>query len=605
MKIVKFFSINLLAILLIALPVTASAQEDIWASVDNGNSVVKPMANSKIKIIDRQVEDNNSIQHLSIDLSSVGQEKLSGASKVLEALQQKINQHKLSSAQDKIEVSIMLKYDASITKDEFIKNHEELFEGAITNPDGFGVFSFFAALTPEQIETVIQLDEVSSVSTPDDVVSVYGEPVEDQEGVYLNGSTEMTGIKKARSDYGVTGNRDGKASYSKNDSVIAIIDTGIDGDHVDLNGGKILGWMDFVNGRTTPYDDLGHGTHVASIAAGIGAGDPGIQTGVAPGAALVGVKVCVTDTNCSTQNVLNALDWIIANKSNYGIDVINISLGSAGNVNTNICNRVNSAIAKGILTVVAAGNTPSGADYGSLNHIAKCSNVVSVGNMADPYEGGWYLNFTSNRGTGSQGPSLTAPGTLIRAAKANSTNEYIAYSGTSMASPMIAGLAALMLHASNGDLSYDFSTEGFGMSGYDKVYGNGLILGHDTIKAAKGSSSGSYDDYRDHIRAQSGIDASTMDMYSIKVNSTDAYFASTLIIDDENGADLDLYIWEPGIEPVQNGQLRLDLAMKSSTGSLPQETISFKPTEKGTYKVGILAYDKATYAIDWSGQISS
>ncbi len=64
--------------------------------------------------------------------------------------------------------------------------------------------------------------------------------------------------------------------------MIAVIDPGIDATHVDLDGGKVIGWKDFVNGKATPYDDNGHGTHVASIAAGEGDGNPA-YTGVAPG----------------------------------------------------------------------------------------------------------------------------------------------------------------------------------------------------------------------------------------------------------------------------------------------------------------------------------
>lgn len=306
--------------------------------------------------------------------------------------------------------------------------------------------------------------------------------------------------------------------------MIAIIDTGIDSEHIDLKDGKVIGWKDFVNSSSTKaYDDLGHGTHVASIAAGTGAGDPDIETGVAPGAALVGIKVCSSNTNCSSQSILSAMDWIIANRDTYGIDIVNISLGASGSVESSFCSKVSTAANNGILTVVAAGNTPNGANYGSLNRFAKCSDVLSVANVADPYEGGWYLNPSSNRGTGSEGPSLAAPGTSIRAAKANSTNEYITYSGTSMSSPMIAGLAALMLHASNGSLNYDFRIEDYGMSGYDKVYGNGLILGHQSIKAAAGSSSGSFNSYRNHVRAQTSISANNINLYTIRVNSTDAF----------------------------------------------------------------------------------
>ncbi|MFC9709312.1 S8 family serine peptidase [Paenibacillus sp. NPDC056933] len=600
-KFVKRISLCFLSCLLV-LPATVSAN-GVQITPDHF-PFIKSLPTSEVQVNLMDSESDLTESSLSINLNRMEYNTLAVPSKILEKLKERL-QSKALYAQEKIEVSIMLKYDAVVTKEKFIERESEIFSGNITDLNGFGGYSFFAALTTDEIEQLVHLEEIASLSTPDDVVSVYGEPDEHQSEVYLNGATEMTGIKKGRSDYGVTGNRDGKASYSKNDSVIAVIDTGIDGGHIDLSGGKILGWKDFVNtSSTTAYDDLGHGTHVASIAAGTGAGDPGVETGVAPGAALVGIKVCSSNTNCSNQNILNAMDWIIANKDTYGIDIINMSLGSSGSANASFCNKVSSAANNGILTVVAAGNTSGGSDYGSLNHFAKCSDVLSVANVADPYEGGWYLNPSSNRGTGSEGPTLAAPGTSIRAAKANSTSEYITYSGTSMASPMIAGLAALMLQASNGSLNYDFKIEDYGMSGYDKVYGNGLILGHQTIKAASGSSTGSFDNYRNHIRAQTNIAASNINLYSIKVNSTDAFFANTLIINNENGADLDLYIWKPGVEPIQNNQLRLDLAIQSSTGNLPQETISFKPTAAGSYTIGVLAYDSATYALDWAGQIS-
>lgn len=524
-------------------------------------------------------------------------------SKILDPLKANLNDKSLNS-QDRMEVSVMLKHDSKLSKNEFIQKNAELLNEKITDINGFGVYGFFANLSAPEIERLAQLEDVSTISTTNDVVSVYGMPSEDQDQfeTYLNGATEMTGIKKARSDYGVTGNRDGSSGYSKNDSVIAIIDTGVDSNHVDLRGGKVIGWKDFVNpSSTTAYDNLGHGTHVASIAAGAGTG----ETGVAPGAAIVGIKVCATNTSCSFQNILEAMDWAIQNKTNLGIDIINLSLGSSGAADPQFCSRVSSAASKGMLTVVAAGNTSGGAKYNSLNRLGKCSGVLSVANLADPNEGGWYLNPSSNRGVGNERPSLAAPGTNIRAAKANSTNQYISYTGTSMAAPMVAGLAALMLEASNGNTNYDFKTEDYGMSGSDKAYGNGLVLGHETIKAAAGSSAGSFNNDRQHLRMQSSIAAGAVDLYEVNVTNTEAFFANTLVIDNENGADLDLFIWAPGVDPMQNGELNMDQALRSSTGLLPQEMISFKPLTTGTYTVGVVAYSPATYAIDWVGQISS
>jgi len=98
-------------------------------------------------------------------------------------------------------------------------------------------------------------------------------------------------VRQGPHRFRVTGDRDGnQTSYTKSDIVITILDTGIDPNHMDLDGGKIIAWKDYVNSRTTPYDDNGHGTHCSSIAAGTGDASA-LYKGVAPGAALIGVKV--------------------------------------------------------------------------------------------------------------------------------------------------------------------------------------------------------------------------------------------------------------------------------------------------------------------------
>ncbi|MCH7541655.1 S8 family serine peptidase, partial [Patescibacteria group bacterium] len=106
----------------------------------------------------------------------------------------------------------------------------------------------------------------------------------------LDSAQNWFGTAKARTDFGVDGNADGSATYSKDDVVIAILDTGIDDGHVDLGPNKIIAWNDVTpNNQSSPYDELGdcvgHGSHVSSIAAGEGDGDANFK-GVAPGAAL-------------------------------------------------------------------------------------------------------------------------------------------------------------------------------------------------------------------------------------------------------------------------------------------------------------------------------
>ncbi|HWI61160.1 MAG TPA: S8 family serine peptidase [Symbiobacteriaceae bacterium] len=106
--------------------------------------------------------------------------------------------------------------------------------------------------------------------------------------------------------------------------VVAIIDTGIDAAHIDLAGGKVIAWNDWVGNRTTPYDDNGHGTHVAGIVAGTGAGNPA-YIGVAPGAALIGLKVLNSAGSGSLSNVTAAVDWAVSHKDEFNIKVISMN----------------------------------------------------------------------------------------------------------------------------------------------------------------------------------------------------------------------------------------------------------------------------------------
>lgn len=150
--------------------------------------------------------------------------------------------------------------------------------------------------------------------------------IEPDEPVYLLLDTAVghSGATKARTDFGVDGDGDGTPSrYTTGDVVVAVIDTGIDPGHADL-ANKVIGWSDWVNGRPTPYDDHGHGTHVAGIAAGAGAADARYP-GVAPGAALVGLKVLDARGSGSLSNVAAAVEWCVENKATFHIRVIKMT----------------------------------------------------------------------------------------------------------------------------------------------------------------------------------------------------------------------------------------------------------------------------------------
>ncbi|MEX1030876.1 MAG: S8 family serine peptidase [Paenibacillaceae bacterium] len=471
-------------------------------------------------------------------------------------------------------------------------------------------------LNKNQIDLVESMDDVMilNLSDPNDYDYLTDVSNDDSDYLTLNAATEMTGTKKARTDYGVTGNFDGnETTYSNNDIVIAVIDTGIDATHVDLDGGKVIGWFDAVNGSTTASDTAlsGHGTHVASIIAGTGEGDPVAGKGFAPGAALVGVKVC--DPSCLPLDIEQGLQWIWDNRTTFNIDAVNMSIGSQASLTDRqaIVDLINDLNNVGVEVFVTAGNEGNGLTengvtryYDTLSTYAEYTNF-SVGSVKDPYEGGWGLSEFSSRGTGSLGPWVVSTGQNIRAAQANSTDGYILKSGTSMAAPSVVGIYALMLDALlttgiNQGGSLQFYTENFGILGFDKNYGNGNVLGYPSIQRAAGSSSGSFNDFRDHIIADHTINAYQIDYYNINVYGTGAAFNTTLLILDEIGEDLDLYIWAPGADP------NTDAPIASSTANieLPQEYISIASPSSGTYTIGVLAYDQSRYSLDFSGQIN-
>ena len=143
---------------------------------------------------------------------------------------------------------------------------------------------------------------------------------------------------------------------------IAILDTGICA-HPDFKG-RIVGWKDFVHNRPSPYDDCGHGTHVAGIAAGDGSMSQGRFRGVAPGCNLVVLKVLDRLGNGSIAHLCRSVDWLLANQYRYHIRVVNISLCSGLEKlhpeDSPFVKKIESLWDAGIVVVAAAGNQGPG-----------------------------------------------------------------------------------------------------------------------------------------------------------------------------------------------------------------------------------------------------
>ena len=273
---------------------------------------------------------------------------------------------------------------------------------------------------------------------------------------------------------------------------VAVIDSGITSWHDDLtyqgsswlvktkNGQRVVAFVDFVNGRTSPYDDNGHGTHVAGIIAGNGYDSLGTRAGIAPDAHLVSLKVLDQQGRGVISNVIAALDWAVANKATHNVRVINLSVGAAvtESYKTDLLTlAAKRAVDAGIVVVTAAGNLGRNAlgqaQYGAISAPGNAPWVITVG--ASSHQGTVVRTDDTMASFSSRGPSavdfeakpdivapgvgtasLSDPGGLMYATKAtsllagsfsNSSLPYLSLSGTSMASPVVAGSVALMLQA--------------------------------------------------------------------------------------------------------------------------------------------------------------
>ncbi|GLZ77890.1 serine protease [Actinorhabdospora filicis] len=236
-----------------------------------------------------------------------------------------------------------------------------------------------------------------------------------------------------------------QSGYTGKGVTVAVLDSGYDPTHPDL-AGHVTAAKDFTGTSPEAIDGHGHGTHVASTVAGSGAASGGKYKGVAPDAKLLIAKVCSNAGECADSDIIAGLQWAAEN----GASVVNLSLGGNPTDGTDpLSTAVNEITERtGMLVVVASGNFGCRECVGNPGSADKALTVGSVTKQDT------LSDFSSQGprvGDGALKPDLAAPGTAITAARAKGTamgtpvgDGYTTADGTSMASPHVAGAAALL-----------------------------------------------------------------------------------------------------------------------------------------------------------------
>ncbi len=265
---------------------------------------------------------------------------------------------------------------------------------------------------------------------------------------------------------------------------VGIVDTGIDAGHRDLLG-KTLAFKDFISRRTAPYDDNGHGTHVAGIIAGGSAS--GKQIGVAPEAQLYVAKAFSRYGGSDEASLLLALQWMADPDQNPSTDDAAMIVSNSWNsdrpirgvapVDDPFCRVVDGLHSLGIIVVFAAGN--DGPDSSSIKTPGACPNALTVAatDNAD------VVTEMSSRGPALwrsllvAKPEISAPGYRVESSWPG--NDYKKMSGTSMATPYVAGsLALIAVDVANSSRAKEIllkSGSDLGAPGFDKESGYGLL----------------------------------------------------------------------------------------------------------------------------------
>ncbi|MBL6965444.1 MAG: S8 family serine peptidase [Anaerolineales bacterium] len=275
--------------------------------------------------------------------------------------------------------------------------------------------------------------------------------------------------------------------------IVAVLDSGIDLDHPDLIANLIAGY-NAINPLTLPQDEVdSHGTHVAGVIGAVTNNGIGIA-GSAPAVSIMPVKVCDA-TGCEWDWVSAGIIWAVDN----GADIINMSLGGVSVApDPGLVAAVDYAYNNGVTLVAAAGNCDDGDDDGEcdswwVNYPALLPNVISVAAVDDTNTTADFSSFWTDptvdpvKPEGHMGVDISAPGVGIWSTVWDNDYAGVNWDGTSMATPFVSGVAALLASLPQFDTPAKIreallsTARDLGPAGWDEDYGFGLVQAYDAL----------------------------------------------------------------------------------------------------------------------------
>jgi subtilisin family serine protease len=266
--------------------------------------------------------------------------------------------------------------------------------------------------------------------------------------------------------------RSGLSPAQLADVTVAVLDTGVDVSHPDLAAAAVPG-HNAIDPLRSPGDVHGHGTHVAGTVAAA-AGNGGVE-GIAPGVKVMPVKVLGDDGSGWSSHTATGIIWA----ADHGADVINMSLGGSGEDNVQKA-AVQYARGKGVVVIASAGN--AGQTGSPPSYPAAYPGVVGVASTTSTGERSAFSSYGA-------WIDIAAPGSLIVSARPGGS--FVTMSGTSMAAPHVAGVAALVRAASPGltpdqvEAAMTSTATEAGTSGRDDQFGAGIVDAPQAVAAGR------------------------------------------------------------------------------------------------------------------------